>query len=248
MPNEASRGSFYSSLVFKRRAAITVLVLLVLAASFVSLSIGSYSISVQQFFSALVDADAETVINRLVWGIRLPRVAASILAGAILGLSGCILQALLKNPLASPSTLGVSQGAAFGAACAIILFGAGQTFSTGNEQVLITSRSVTALCAFIGALLPVLLISVISSMRQASSESMVLSGVALGAFLSACTMLLQYFSSDMQVAATLFWTFGDLGKGGWQEVRILALLLTPALLWLIAKGWSLNALDRKSVV
>ena len=62
---------------------------------------------------------------------RLPRICTAIIAGAGLGLAGCILQAILRNPLASASTLGVSQGASFGAAVAIVVFGMGNTMGLG---------------------------------------------------------------------------------------------------------------------
>ncbi len=242
MQSESGAVLFYISLSRRRGLVLAGLALLLLAFSLVSLSTGSYSISLIQIIHALTGSGSDSMVHHLVWGIRLPRLVAAVLAGASLGLAGCVLQAVLKNPLASPTTLGVSQGAAFGAACAIILLDSGLTFSTGNEAVMITSRWTTALCAFAGALIPAMLTGAISTMRQSSGESLVLAGVAAGAFLSACTMLLQYFASDMQVAATLFWTFGDLGKGGWPENRILAALFIPVLAYFTAKGWSFNAL------
>jgi iron complex transport system permease protein len=65
----------------------------------------------------------------------------------------------------------------------------------------------------------------------------------MGAFLSACTMLLQYFASDLQVAATLFWTFGDLGKADWQANLFMALLLALTLGYVMLKSWCFNALQ-----
>ncbi len=227
----------------RRRLNIIIMlcIALILAAS-ASLMTGSYNLSFIRILESISGTGSDSMVNHLVWSIRLPRMVAALLAGASLGLSGCIMQALLKNRLASPSTLGISQGAAFGAACSIILLGTGVTFNTGNEAVLLNSYGTTALCAFGGSLVTVAAIVMIAASRQISSESMVLAGVAMGAFLSACTMLLQYFATDLQVAATLFWTFGDLGKAGWLENRILAILFIPAFIYLLAKGWSLNAL------
>ena len=229
----------------RSRARLTVLVLLgmlVLIGTLVSLWVGSYRLSPAAILQALAGEASDSLPHHLIWNIRLPRAVAAILAGASLGLSGSIMQTLLKNPLAAPSTLGVSQGAALGAACAIILLNTGTTFMVGNEAVLLTSRGITALCAFGGALLSVAVILALATFRQLASETMILAGVAMGAFLSACTMLLQYFASDLQVAATLFWTFGDLGKAGWDENRLLALLLAPAFLLMLAQSWSFNAL------
>lgn len=244
MPTSASSGSTsYIRRIRIRFAILMLLVLLLLAAGLSSLVIGSYQLSLAHIIKALLWGTTDSLVQHLLWNIRLPRTVAAILAGAGLALSGSIMQTLLKNPLAAPSTMGVSQGAVFGAAAAIILLGAGQTFTTGNEAVLLTSRSITALCAFCGALFSVVVIMLIATFRQLSSEAMVLAGVAMGAFLSAGTMLLQYFASDLQVAATLFWTFGDLAKVDWPEIRLLGLLLIPTVWYVLAKGWCFNTLQ-----
>ena len=225
MPADLPAGSNYTRLTFKRQQIVTALALLLIPFSLLSLSIGSYKLTTGEILTTLLSGSDDSLINHLLWNIRLPRTVAALLAGAGLALAGAVMQNLLRNPLAAPSTLGVSQGAAFGAACAIILLGSGQTFTTGNEGVLLTSRNATALAAFGGALFSVAVILAIATFRQLAAEAMILAGVAVGAFLSSCTMLLQYFASDLQVAATLFWTFGDLGKAGWPEHRLIALLL-----------------------
>jgi iron complex transport system permease protein len=239
----ADPNTLYGRLTAHRRLVLLVLLLALLPAALLSLKIGSYPISSSTIISTLLFGSEDSLISHLIFNIRLPRTLAALLAGAGLALSGSVMQTLLKNPLAAPSTLGVSQGAAFGAAVAIILLGSGQTFTVGNEGVLLGNRSLTALCAFAGASLSTLAILAIATSRRLAAEAMILAGVAMGAFLSACTMLLQYFASDLQVAATLFWTFGDLGKAGWQENQTMALLLAVVLGGCIWKGWSLNALQ-----
>lgn len=244
MPTETGSGSStYSRTTRARLQILLLLCFFLLLATLTSLWIGSYRLSTTQIITTLLSGSNDSLVNHLLWNIRLPRTLAAILAGAGLALSGSIMQTLLKNPLAAPSTLGVSQGAAFGAAAAIIVLGAGQTFNSGTEAVLITSRTTTAICAFGGALLSIVVILTIATFRQLSSEALILAGVAMGAFLSACTMLLQYFASDMQVAATLLWTFGDLGKAGWQEISLIALLLALTFCFVMIKSWCLNALQ-----
>ncbi len=243
MPADVPAENSYSRLTGKRQQIVTALALLLIPLSLLSLSIGSYKLTTGEILTTLLSGSDDSLINHLLWNIRLPRTVAALLAGAGLALAGAVMQNLLRNPLAAPSTLGVSQGAAFGAACAIILLGTGQTFTTGNEGVLLTSRNATALAAFGGALFSVAVILAIATFRQLAAEAMILAGVAVGAFLSACTMLLQYFASDLQVAATLFWTFGDLGKAGWPENRLMALLLLVTLVAVLAWGWSLTALQ-----
>jgi iron complex transport system permease protein len=236
-------GSSYRRRVRSRLLLLLALLMLLLVVTLFSLRIGSYPLSISQIIQGILTPSDDQLINHLLWNIRLPRTVAALLAGAGLALSGSIMQILLKNPLAAPSTLGVSQGAAFGAACAIILLGSGQTFSTGNEGVLFNSRSITAACAFGGATFSIAVILLIGSLRQLTSEALILSGVAMAAFFSACTMLLQYFASDLQVAATLFWTFGNLGKAGWQENGLMALLLLLTAGFVLYKGWCFNSLQ-----
>ena len=238
-----TNSSGYRSRVRNRMLLLCALLLLLLVVALFSLQIGSYPLRVSQILQGIMTSSDDPLITHLLWNIRLPRTAAALLAGAGLAMSGSIMQILLKNPLAAPSTLGVSQGAAFGAACAIILLGSGQTFSTGNEAVLLTSRSITAACALGGAVFSIAVILLIGALRQLTSEALILSGVAMAAFFSACTMLLQYFASDLQVAATLFWTFGDLGKAGWQENGLMALLLLLTAGFVLYKGWCFNSLQ-----
>ena len=192
----------------------------------VSLASGTYRLSLEALVAILLAGPAQDGIGtRIVWNIRLPRVAAALLAGAALGLAGTLLQGLLRNPLASPFTLGISQGAALGATCAIVLFGAGQLHSTGTQAVTLSAPASVVMLALLGGLGAAALILTIATLRGLTPEAVVLAGIALGAFASAATMIVQYFASDTQAAATLFWTFGDLGRAGWSEVAWLAAAL-----------------------
>ncbi|MGC8745961.1 MAG: FecCD family ABC transporter permease, partial [Candidatus Saccharicenans sp.] len=176
------------------------------------------------------------------WNIRLPRAVGAVLAGAALGLAGAVMQSLLRNPLASPFTLGVSHGAGFGAALAIIIFGAGQAHSYGAEAVSIFRSYTVAGLAFLGALTAVGLILIIAYLKKVTAESIILAGVALSSLFGSATMFLQYFASDVQVAATVFWMFGDLGKAGWPENRLIFFCFLPAFIYLFSERWNLNAL------
>jgi len=244
MPVEPpTSNTIYTGLIAKRLRLLALLALLLVPLTLLSLRIGSYELSTGTIISSLLSGNDDALITHLIWHMRLPRTVAALLAGSGLALSGALMQTLLRNPLAAPSTLGVSQGAAFGAAAAIILLGSGQVFSSGNEGVLVTSRSMTASCAFAGSLVSIVVILTLAGVRQLTAEAMILAGVAVGAFLAAGTMLLQYFASDQQVAATLLWTFGDLGKAGWTENGLMALVLILTLSVMLFNGWSLTALQ-----
>jgi iron complex transport system permease protein len=86
-------------------------------------------------------------------------------------------------------------------------------------------------------------ILVVARMKQGSPEVMVLTGVALGALYSAGTMLLQYFADDVQLAAMVFWTFGDLARASWGELSIIAVVATGALAYFVLQRWNYNALN-----
>lgn len=211
--------------------------------SLYALGRGSYPLPAQEVLAALLAGPgADGPAAHVIWSIRLPRLLAAVLAGIGLALAGAVMQTTLRNPLASPLTLGVSQGAAFGATCAIIFLGAGELHRLGPNAVIIHEPALVVVAALAGGLGIAGLILFIALLRGLRPEALVLAGVALGAFASAGTMLVQYFADEVQVAATLFWTFGDLGKAGWREVAWLAAVNLPLVLWLVSLAWRFNAL------
>ena len=146
-------------------------------------------------------------------------------------LAGCILQAVLRNPLASASTLGVSQGATFGAAVAIIGLGLSQAGSWAIP-----------LCSFLGSLLVAAVILGLSQFKQISSEGIVLAGVAISSMLTGATTLLQYFADEVALSSLVFWTFGDLGSTDWQSLRGMALAVLLLIGYCYLHRWDYNAL------
>ncbi len=242
MLNNNDNSPHHARLI-RRRLFIGVGFLILLAAiSLFSIRVGSYYISPFEIISALIGKYEGDTLHHVIWNIRLPRSIGAIVAGASLGLAGLIMQNVLKNPLASPFTLGVTQGAAFGAAFAIIILGAGKIHAAGNVGITMTSQYVVVVSAFSGALLTVMLILFLSSLRNMGTESIILAGVAVSALWASATMLMQYFASDVHVSATVFWTFGDLGKTGWMQNSIMSAVLILALIYFIYNSWNYNAL------
>ena len=182
---------------------------------------------------------AQIIIN-----IRLPRVLAAATAGLGLALAGCVMQNVLQNPLASDYTLGVSQGAAFGAAVAI-LAGAGSVNAAGAslDALLITSPYLVTLCAFAGAMIVTLAILVLARYRGVTPEVMVLAGVAMGSLFSAGTVIAQYFATDVQVASIVFWTFGDIGRASWRDLAMIAAVTLPVMTFFLLKRWDYSTLS-----
>ncbi len=206
-----------------------------------SLRIGSYPLTFPEIFRALF-ASNEELASHVVWNIRLPRILAALLAGACLGVAGTAMQNVLRNPLGSPFTLGVSQGAAFGAAFAIIILGAGSFFVGGDREIAVRSPYILVASAFGGSLITVATLIILSTVRRLSPGTLILAGVALSSFFGAATMLLQYFASDIEVAATVFWTFGDLGKAQWKELGLMSITLVPVCAYFMWKRWHFNAM------
>ncbi|MBQ2821126.1 MAG: iron ABC transporter permease [Thermoguttaceae bacterium] len=162
---------------------------------------------------------------------RIPQALTAILAGAGLAVTGTSMQAVLRNPLSSPFTLGVSSAAAFGAALTVICGGA------GTQSIHVT------IGAFISSLAAVLLILILSAKRSMRPETIILVGVALSAFYSAGIMLLQYVADEQQLASIVYWSFGDTQRGTWPTIAALSFLVPGIGIWFMLQSWKFNALS-----
>lgn len=197
---------------------------------------GSAELSTWEVLRTLAGAGDDAAAT-IVWNIRLPRILAAMVGGLALAVSGAVMQAVLRNPLASPFTLGISQGAGFGAAIAIV--GLGGSAAAGQVH---EAWSVTGL-AFVGAMAATVAVLGIARVRGTTPETMVLAGVALGSLFSAGTVLLQYFADATQVAAIVFWTFGDLGRASWRDLAVMAAATLAGSAHVTWHRWDYNALE-----
>lgn len=223
-------------------SCFALLVLLMLLA----IVVGSYGLSIGDVLLTLM-GQGEGAMRAVIWEIRLPRIASAVIAGCGLALTGTVFQCLLKNPLASASTLGISHGAAFGAAFAIVIMGAGgfqssalRTAAAGQWNLL-GIYSIT-LFAFAGALAATLAILALARLRRMSAEAVILAGVALSALFTSGTILLQYFAADVEIAAVVFWTFGDVARATWRDIALMGIATVIALGYFMIRQWDLNAL------
>lgn len=208
---------------------LVLLTVFLLLSILLSLRAGSYNTPVMELIKGIFGKSADKKINLVVQNNRMPRICTAIIAGAGLGLSGCILQAILHNPLASASTLGVSQGATFGAAFAIVVMN-----MTGAIGISIYS--------FLGSIAVAIVILGLSRFKQVSAEGIVLAGVAISSMLSGATTLIQYFANEIQLTSLVFWTFGDLGSTGWEDLRPMGIMVLILLVYCFAHRWDYNAL------
>ncbi|NCD24715.1 MAG: iron ABC transporter permease [Deltaproteobacteria bacterium] len=221
---------------------IAVAGLALLLALVLSLGLGAAKVPVADVLASLTGLGASPRVDAIVRGIRLPQALAAVVAGGGLAVAGAVMQAILRNPLGSPFTLGISHAAAFGAAFSVMVLGSG-LMTSGQRAVTIVEPYVTTLAAFVASLGASAVIIAISRLRGARPETMVLTGVALGALFTAATMFLQYFATDVQLAAMVFWTFGDTARASWSELGMMTATTAPCFLYFWAKSWDYNAMD-----
>jgi iron complex transport system permease protein len=199
----------------RRQAAIMAVLVLVLVVTIVgAVCLGPVTVSPSTVFQIVSHHTAGAPSERdwrlsqdvVIWHVRFPRVLLGVVVGAVLGVAGMAMQAMVRNPLAEPHLLGVTAGASTGAAAAI-LFGAGASFGSNATMVV----------AFLGALCAMLLILVLArSDRGTSPARLLLAGVAVGYLLSALTSLLILLSNSNEGArAVMFWLLGSLAQADW---------------------------------
>ena len=166
--------------------------------------------------SLLLDS-SDKIAHDIFWKIRLPRVALGFLAGAALGISGMTFQALFRNPLATPYTLGVASGASFGAVSAILLGFSGSILG-------VTSVSFFGLGGALLATSGVYFFSRLS--RRRNVTVMLLAGVAMSFFFSSLILLLQYLSDFTQSFRVVRWLMGGLEVVGFDApLRLLPFVI-----------------------
>ena len=234
----------YNRYLRRKRTALAVVCAAAIVVALYAVGVGSIPISVPEVIQVLLGG-GEEMARTAVLNIRLPRVAAAILVGAALASAGAVMQCVLRNPLASASTLGVSQGAAFGAAVGIVVFGGGVVNSaSATTAITINNPYIVTLCAFAcGSISTLVVIAISQFKRDIGPGGLVLAGVALSSLFSGGSTLLQYFADDTKLGAIVFWTFGNLGSTNWRELLILGLVLAAALCYFLFNRWNYNAME-----
>lgn len=228
-----------------RRNTLVILALLlaVVGMSFVCLFVGSSNMAIDESLAALFGRGTAAQV-RIIRNIRIPRVLAALIAGAGLSVSGLIMQTTLNNSMASPSTLGVSNAAVFGANLSIIAF-AGGYLSTGNNLSNYAAGAnpyATSLLAFLFSTVSILLILALCRLRAFSPNVVVLSGMAIGSVWSAATTILQFYATDVGLSAAVVWSFGDLGRATYQTDLIMLAVVALGVAFFAANAWKFNAL------
>ena len=191
-------------------------------------------------FEVFQSSDKDTVtqqVKTILFDIRLPRICLAILIGAILAISGAVMQGLFRNPLAAPSLIGVSSGASVGASAVIVLAGAWLQSNTA------LGLSLVAVGAFIGSFLVTVLVYRLSTSALGTSvTTMLLAGIAVSALAGAVSGLLSYYADNEMLRQISIWQMGNLSTANWQRVVVLTVVAILVLSLFPRESKSLNAL------
>ncbi|MEG3847792.1 iron ABC transporter permease [Microcoleus sp. herbarium19] len=209
--------------------AFVLLGLGLLATIALSLSFGAVPMSAAQLWQAFLHR-GDAVNQTIFWELRLPRIVASLTVGAALGMSGALLQGLLRNGLADPFVLGISAGAGL-VAIAMLTLGVLQSW--------------VPLAAWIGAILTSMLVYFLGRTKTGISvERLILAGVAVSSLFGSIQTTLLLLAEDSRVQAALNWLIGSLNGRGWSDVQVVAPYILVALLLgcFMARGLNLLAL------
>lgn len=223
--------------------ALSILFLVLLIAMTVSISIGAgaptfmdaVKVIASRIFPFLNINPGSELTQSIILDTRLPRLLLAVLAGAGLAASGASMQGVLRNPLVSSYTLGISAGAGFGAALAIV-------FKIG---VFIQYPAyVTVANAFLFSLIAVLIVYGISRLRGITSETVILSGVAVGYMFSAFLSFIQYVTPEHEaVRSVVFWLLGSFVSATWTSVAIVLPFVTISVFFMVRYSWDLNVMS-----
>lgn len=181
----------------------------------ISLSFGAVSMTTPQIWQALTKT-GDPLNQTIIWDLRLPRILAAMLVGAALGMSGSLLQGMLRNGLADPFLLGISAGAGL-FAITMLSFG--------------VFLSWIPLAAWVGGLLTTIIVYFLARSREGISiERLILGGVAVSSLFGAIQSVLLLMAEDGRIQTALSWLIGSLNGRGWNEVTVAGAYISVALL------------------
>jgi len=187
-------------------------------------------------------APEDPIIESTLWVVRFPRIVMALAVGAALAVAGSVMQAIFGNPLAEPGVVGVSSGAALGAAAAIVL--------GGNVAVVAAFGSwATAVFAFVGGLLATLLVYFMSRANgRTEVVTLLLTGIAINAFAGAGLAFLLFVGDSASREQIVFWQLGSLNGSRWQEVGLVIGVTVAGLIVaaILARRYDLLALGERN--
>ena len=223
----------------RKLIVIVISLILLVLAILVSISVGYLKMSLEDVVNVLffgeryIDGPYGPVdVRNIVFESRLPRVLCAMCIGAALSVSGAAMQGIFRNPMASPSVLGISSGAAFGACISMVL-----GFSIASGAFAIPSM------AFIFSFVTLILVYSMARTKLGVPITMLLlSGIAIGAFFNGLVSLLHYYAGD-KLVGVVFWLMGNISNCGWDQFYIIILPILVGSIILICYSTELNLLS-----
>lgn len=217
-------------MIYNKKSIIVISLFAAVIILVVSPFIGMESISVSSIFNSNISS----IKSEIFWRIRIPRILISFIAGSSLAVSGMVFQSMFRNSLATPFTLGVSSGAAFGAALYVKL---GIVFSILG----ITGQT---LFAFAGAILSISLVYLLSKFRSGFSVgTMLLAGVAINFFFSSFILFIQFVSDFASSYRIIRWLMGGFEIIGYSDIYNVLPFITIGIVIIIFLSTELNLLS-----
>jgi len=193
------------------RWLLPMLFLALMAAMALALAVGSVSIPPVNIVRGVLGQLNDDVTGRILFGARLPRVLVAGLVGAALALSGLASQTLFRNPLASPSVIGVSNGAAFGAVAGVLL----------SARFINVGYGVSTALSVAGGLVVTALVFMLGRRGRYFGHALLLAGIAIAALCSALTTAMLYLAGE-RLQSIVFWLMGGLWLANWRDVWLVA--------------------------
>lgn len=268
IPSNETVHSLYKSGSTKRILLIIGLVILVTASSIISMCMGTVNISVTDTILAIGHCSAVSIQNFLhqylpsvAWvydsipftipqpensqaeliivGFRLPRILLALFTGMCLAIAGAVMQGLLRNPLVSPFTLGMSSAASFGAALAIVL----DLGAILSASLFIASDLAIVIMAFLFGWFSMFLVYYFAKSSGSSQATLILAGVVIGYFFSAGIMFLKYITNDEKLREITLWLMGGMWGASWEAIIIIIPITIFCFVILERMSWDLNTLS-----
>lgn len=200
-----------------------------------SLGIGQYKIGIKEIIFIIlkqflpIKPTWSPIAENLIIQVRLPRIIATMIVGSSLAVSGVVFQGLFKNPLASPYTLGVSNGSGFGAALAILIF---------------PNNIFIQFFALLFGFIAVFFTFIIGAKNKSSTVTLVLGGIITGSFFSALVSLIKFVADPLEKLPTIvFWLMGSLATINNNKLIVAMPLFTVGLIGILCYRWRINVLS-----
>ena len=243
-PDTEDEGVDFAKVMRRRLVWLVLLVVGLVASAFVAVLVGTLGpigpgdpeyISFEEAFGAIFhgQGDLPDYYADVFWEVRIPRVLLAAAVGAALACAGTAMQAVFRNPMADPFIVGVSSGASLGAVVASL---------TGLASIAVLGALMTPTLAFASALLTVFVVYYLGVVGgKVYVNTLLLSGVAVAAFLGAMVSLLIYFAGQ-QYHRIIFWMLGSLSMASWTAVIVVVLAAVLGIVLVYISSRDLNAL------